>query len=50
MTTRDIVVAGGLLRHQMRQFLNAHGMDWREIRVNTKATERESTFRINGGL
>lgn len=32
MTTRDIVVAGALPRHQVKQWLNAHGVGfWYEL-------------------
>ena len=31
MTSRDIVVAGALARHQIKTYLNALGVEWVEI-------------------
>lgn len=42
MTTRDIVVAGALPRHQVKQYLNALGLEF--VEVFEEATLQSATI------
>jgi hypothetical protein len=44
---RELVIAGALVRHQLREYLYAHRILWREIREDPPNTAAPSTFIID---